>query len=257
MVCAAWKMATMARWCAVDRYVVVERGDIHVKGLVGIVIEDKRDKKKGKGKGQVLVKYSAQLPGSARKEGQKQGWYYQSTLIDGSAHEQAYKDAQKAGKLCRLVVEREESESDSSSDGSSVSCPAPAPAPAAPRRSGRANIGQVLEAFNRCDQCDACLSTKRPPPGCKCGVCEGKYFGTCREVKKARENPPDCVQWGRRRSPLPEIGAGEQGSARRGDPLSAEDAKLTCANYLSPAGTRRRGRRRRRRSTPPGRPYGE
>ena len=32
----------------------------------------------------------------------------------------------------------------------------------------------------------------------------------------------------------------------------AEDAKLTCANYLSPAGARRRGRRRRRRHRPVG-----
>jgi len=29
-------MATDESWCAVDRYVVVERGDIHVQGLVGI-----------------------------------------------------------------------------------------------------------------------------------------------------------------------------------------------------------------------------
>ena len=105
--------------------------------------------------------------------------------------------------------------------------PAPAPAPAAPRRSGRADIGQVLEALERCDQCTACLSIRRPPPGCECSVCKkNQNIGVCKEVRKARETPPDCVQWGRTRSQLPAIRADETGSRHRGDPDTAEAAKL-------------------------------
>ena len=212
----------MASWCAVDRYVVVERGDIHVKGLVGIVIEDRRDKNRGQHKGRVQIEYSA--PTGSRQV--KTGWYHPGCLIDGSAHEQAFNAAQGRGELYRLEVEREVSESDSSSDGSSVSGPAPAPAPAAPRRSGRENAGQLFEALQRCDQCDACLRMIRPPPGCKCSSCRGVGRGTCDQVRKAQESPPDCYKWVNDNAPLPAIRADEQGSRRRGDPESDETGKL-------------------------------
>ena len=104
-------MATDANWCAVDRYVTVESGKIEVLGLVGIVTEDRRGTKNGKNKGRVQIEYSA--PAGARQV--KTAWYYPGSLVDGSAHEQAYKDAKKAGKLYRLKGEGEGEESDEAS----------------------------------------------------------------------------------------------------------------------------------------------
>ena len=108
-------MATNATHCAVDRLVVVERPR-QVAGLVGRVTVDRRGIKRGQGKGQVLIAYSARLPGHIGVEGKLDGWYFPSTLSDASAHEDAYKAAQKSGKVYKLGVEGEESNEASSDD---------------------------------------------------------------------------------------------------------------------------------------------
>ena len=86
--------------------------------LFGRVIQDKSGlaKKKRTKNGMVEMQYSDN----------ESGWYWPSSLGDGSAHEQAFNAAQGRGELYRLEVEREESSSDeSSSDDDSAASSEP------------------------------------------------------------------------------------------------------------------------------------
>ena len=93
------------------------------------------------------------------------------------------------------------------------------------RTTSRANAGQLLEALTRCEECTACVSMKRPPPGCDCSGCQ-RGIG-CKEVTKARENQPKCEKWVNGDIPLPEIEAGESAAIRVGDPRTAETRRLS------------------------------
>ena len=100
------------------RLVVIVKGN--QEGIFGRVVQDLSDlpPKKKTNNGMVEIQYS-----DTRK-----GWYWPKTLGDGSAHEQAFKDAQASGELCRLKVE-----TSSSDDDSEVSPPAMRPRPRSTR----------------------------------------------------------------------------------------------------------------------------
>lgn len=96
------------------------------------------------------------------------------------------------------------------------------------RTTSRANAGRLLEALSRCDQCAACRSMKEPPPNCGCSRCRNpNTTSSCVVVQRALEQQPKCETWGRGRSPLAAIEAGESASVRVGDPRTAETLKLS------------------------------
>ena len=96
--------------------------------------------------------------------------------------------------------------------------------PAPRRRSEREGAGELKEERTRCNQCDACVSMLRPPPGCTCGKCQGKSPGTCEKVTLAREHAPKCAKWAK--DDEPEIGEDESATAKCGDPTTREFGKL-------------------------------
>ena len=107
-----------------DKLVVVVAG--RQEGIFGRVVQDLSalPRKKKSKDGLIEIQYSA--PAGERQA--KTAWYQAGSLGDGSAHEQAFKDAQASGELYRL-----KGETSSSDDDSEVSPPATQPHPRSTR----------------------------------------------------------------------------------------------------------------------------